>query len=82
MLEYASLLTQQSPCPQVLPHLDKKSFKSLKHSVCTVKQGLGGGIVVNVAHSTSVAQGSWVWILVGTYTLLVVPCCGRVPHTK
>lgn len=63
MLDYASLLTQHSPCPQVLPHLDKKSFKSLKHSVCTVKQGLGSGIVVNVAHSTSVARvhgfGSW-----------------------
>ena len=41
-----------------------------------------GGVVVRFTCSTSAAEvyrfGSWVW----TYTPLIKPCCGIIPHTK
>ena len=44
--------------------------------------GQPGGIIVKFTYSTSVAQvhrlGSWVQ----TYTPLIKPCCGGIPHTK
>ena len=39
-----------------------------------------GGILVEFAHSTSVARGSWVQILGTDLALLVKPCFGSVPH--
>ena len=36
--------------------------------------------MVKFVHSTSVAQGSQVWIPGTDLAPLVKPCCGRIPH--
>ena len=38
--------------------------------------------MIKLMCSTSEALGSWVWIQAQSYTQLIKPCCGGIPHTK
>ena len=44
--------------------------------------GPAGGVAVKFACSALAAKSSRVWIQARTYTPLMKPCCGGVPHTK
>ena len=69
----------------------KNTDKHLKYVVYSVKimdspthkkqfKGRPSGVVVDFAHSTSVAWGLQVRILGIDPALLVKPCCGGIPH--
>ena len=62
---------------------DQRLSDLLTESVKTqIPGGWPGGVTVKVPTLTCVALGSQLGSWAPTYTPLIIPCCGGIPHTK